>query len=116
MQLRGGRNAAFDALNTFTRTRGELPGDATRPQTIGLNDSPVGLAAFQLDHDPKSYELIARAFVDRAEGGLTRDDILDNVTLFWLTNTGVSSSKAILGVPGGTAASPTSATSPFRWP
>jgi pimeloyl-ACP methyl ester carboxylesterase len=67
----------------------------TRPQTMyGLNDSPVGLAAFQLDHDPKSYELIARAFVDGAAGGLTRDDILDNVTLFWLTNTGVSSSKA----------------------
>jgi pimeloyl-ACP methyl ester carboxylesterase len=67
----------------------------TRPQTMyGLNDSPVGLAAIQLDHDPKSYELIARAFVDGVEGGLTRDDILDNVTLFWLTNTGVSSSKA----------------------
>jgi pimeloyl-ACP methyl ester carboxylesterase len=67
----------------------------TRPQTMyALNDSPVGLAAFQLDHDPKSYELIARAFVDGVEGGLTRDDILDNVTLFWLTNTGVSSSKA----------------------
>ena len=67
----------------------------TRPQTMyGLNDSPVGLAAFQLDHDPKSYELIARAFVDGVEGGLTRDDILDNITLFWLTNTGVSSSKA----------------------
>jgi len=67
----------------------------TRPQTMyALNDSPVGLAAFQLDHDPKSYELIARSFVDGVEGGLTRDDILDNVTLFWLTNTGVSSSKA----------------------
>ena len=66
----------------------------TRPQTMyGLNDSPVGLAAFLLDHDPKSYELIARAFVDGAEGGLTRDDFLDNVTMFWLTNTGVSSSK-----------------------
>jgi pimeloyl-ACP methyl ester carboxylesterase len=67
----------------------------TRPQTMyGLNDSPVGLAAFMLDHDPKSYELIARGFVDGVEGGLTRDDFLDNVTLFWLTNTGVSSSKA----------------------
>ena len=67
----------------------------TRPQTMyGLNDSPVGLAAIQLDHDPTSYELIARAFVEGVEGGLTRDDILDNITLFWLTNTGVSSSKA----------------------
>jgi pimeloyl-ACP methyl ester carboxylesterase len=67
----------------------------TRPQTMyGLNDSPVGLAAFLLDHDPKSYELIARGFVDGVEGGLTRDDFLDNISMFWLTNTGVSSSKA----------------------
>src|SRR5438874_372202 len=67
----------------------------TRPQTMyGLNDSPVGLAAFMLDHDPTSYMLIARGFVDGDEGGLTRDDFLDNVTMFWLTNTGVSSSKA----------------------
>jgi pimeloyl-ACP methyl ester carboxylesterase len=66
----------------------------TRPQTMyGLNDSPIGLAAFMLDHDPKSYALIARGFVDRDEGGLTRDDFLDNITLFWLTNTGVSASK-----------------------
>ena len=67
----------------------------TRPQTMyGLNDSPVGLAAYLLDHDPISYKtLIAPAFVDGVEGGLTRDDILDNITLFWLTNTGVSSSK-----------------------
>ena len=67
----------------------------TRPQTMyGLNDSPVGLAAFLLDHDPTSYELIARGFVDGVEGGLTRDDFLDNITMFWLTNTGVSSAKA----------------------
>jgi pimeloyl-ACP methyl ester carboxylesterase len=67
----------------------------TRPQTMyALNDSPVGLAAFLLDHDPKSYELIARGFVDGVEGGLTRDDILDNISMFWLTNTGVSSSKS----------------------
>jgi pimeloyl-ACP methyl ester carboxylesterase len=67
----------------------------TRPQTMyGLNDSPVGLAAMLLDHDPKSYELIARGFVDGVEGGLTRDDFLDNVSMFWLTNTGVSSSKS----------------------
>jgi pimeloyl-ACP methyl ester carboxylesterase len=67
----------------------------TRPQSMyGLNDSPVGLAAILLDHDPTSYELIARGFVDGVEGGLTRDDFLDNVSMFWLTNTGVSSSKS----------------------
>jgi pimeloyl-ACP methyl ester carboxylesterase len=67
----------------------------TRPQTMyGLNDSPVGLAAYLLDHDPISYaKLISPAFVDGVEGGLSRDDILDNITMFWLTNTGVSSSK-----------------------
>jgi pimeloyl-ACP methyl ester carboxylesterase len=66
----------------------------TRPQTLyGLADSPIALAAFMLDHDAKSYKLIARAFVDGDEGGLTRDDFLDNVTMFWLTNTGVSASR-----------------------
>ena len=65
----------------------------TRPQTLtGLVDSPVGLAAFLIDHDAKSYELIARAF-DGRPGGLTRDDVLDNVTLFWLTNTAISSGR-----------------------
>jgi pimeloyl-ACP methyl ester carboxylesterase len=67
----------------------------TRPQTMyGLNDSPVFLAAYMLDHDPKSYELIARGFVNGVEGGLTRDDVLDNITMFWLTNTGVSTAKS----------------------
>ena len=68
---------------------------AWHPQTLfGLADSPVALAAWLLDHDPISYKtLIAPAFVDGREGGLTRDDILDNVTLFWLTNTGVSASR-----------------------
>jgi len=64
-----------------------------RPQTLyGLADSPVGLAAWMLDHDIQSYELIARVF-DGAQEGLTRDDILDNVTLYWLTNTAVSSAR-----------------------
>jgi hypothetical protein len=65
----------------------------TRPQRMyGLNDCPIGLAAYLLDHDSTTYaKLIAPAFVDGVEGGLTRDDILDNVTLFWLTKTGVSS-------------------------
>jgi pimeloyl-ACP methyl ester carboxylesterase len=66
----------------------------TRPQTLyGLADSPVDLAAFMLDHDAASYELISRVFVDGANEGLTRDDVLDNITLFWLTNTGVSASR-----------------------
>jgi pimeloyl-ACP methyl ester carboxylesterase len=66
---------------------------ATRPQTLtGLADSPVGLAAFLLDHDAKSLALIARAF-DGEPTGLTPDDVLDNVTLFWLTNTAVSSAR-----------------------
>jgi pimeloyl-ACP methyl ester carboxylesterase len=64
-----------------------------RPQTLyGIADSPVGLAAWMLDHDPKSYELIARAFAGNP-GGLSRDDVLDNVTLYWLTNTGISSAR-----------------------
>ncbi|HKC04204.1 MAG TPA: epoxide hydrolase [Sphingomicrobium sp.] len=64
-----------------------------RPQTLyGLADSPIGLAAWMLDHDIQSYELIARVF-DGAQEGLTRDDILDNVTLYWLTNTAVSSAR-----------------------
>jgi pimeloyl-ACP methyl ester carboxylesterase len=64
-----------------------------RPQTLyGIADSPVGLAAWILDHDAASYALIARVFDGKTEG-LTRDDILDNITLYWLTNTGVSSAR-----------------------
>ena len=63
---------------------------ASRPQTLyGIADSPVGLAAWLLDHDPRSLEMIARSF-DGVPEGLTRDDVLDNCTHFWLTNTGVS--------------------------
>ncbi len=65
----------------------------TRPQTLtGLADSPVGLAAFMIDHDWKSHALIARAFAGGKEG-LSRDDVLDNVTLFWLTNTAISAAR-----------------------
>ncbi|MBV8688037.1 MAG: epoxide hydrolase [Alphaproteobacteria bacterium] len=64
-----------------------------RPQTLyALADSPVGLAAWIIDHDIRSYDLIARVF-DGASEGLTRDDILDNITLYWLTNTAVSSAR-----------------------
>ncbi|GAB3366971.1 epoxide hydrolase [Lysobacter rhizosphaerae] len=64
-----------------------------RPQTLyALADSPVGLAAYLLDHDARSYELIARVFDGRTEG-LSRDDVLDNITLFWLTNTAISAAR-----------------------
>src|SRR4051812_27897508 len=64
-----------------------------RPQTLyGIADSPVGLAAWMLDHDARSYSLIKRVFDGQSEG-LTRDDILDNVTLYWLTNTAISSAR-----------------------
>lgn len=66
---------------------------ANRPQTqYGIEDSPIGLAAWLLDHDARSYELIARVFNGKAEG-LTRDDVLDNITLYWLTTTAVSSAR-----------------------
>jgi pimeloyl-ACP methyl ester carboxylesterase len=65
----------------------------SRPQTLtGMADSPIGLAAFLLDHDAKSYELIARAF-NGEPTDLTRDDVLDNITLFWLTNTAISAAR-----------------------
>src|SRR5687767_11083792 len=64
-----------------------------RPQTLyGIADSPVGLAAYFLDHDARSYELIARVFAGQSEG-LTRDDILDNITITWLTNTALSGAR-----------------------
>jgi pimeloyl-ACP methyl ester carboxylesterase len=64
-----------------------------RPQTLyGIADSPVGLAAYFLDHDARSYELISRVFAGKSEG-LTRDDILDNITLTWLTNTALSGAR-----------------------
>jgi pimeloyl-ACP methyl ester carboxylesterase len=66
---------------------------ANRPQSIyGIGDSPVGMAAWMIDHDARSYALIARVFDGRPEG-LTRDDILDNATLYWLTNTTISSAR-----------------------
>jgi pimeloyl-ACP methyl ester carboxylesterase len=65
----------------------------TRPQTLtALADSPVGLATFMIDHDARSLELIARSF-DGVDEGLTPDDVLDNITLFWLTNSAVSAAR-----------------------
>jgi len=68
---------------------------ARRPQTIGysLAEAPVGLAAFLLDHDPHSYEQAVHAFDGNPDGNLTRDEILNNITLYWLTNTGSSAAK-----------------------
>jgi pimeloyl-ACP methyl ester carboxylesterase len=64
-----------------------------RPQTLyAIEDSPVGLAAWIMDHDIRSYELIRNVFDGQSEG-LTRDDVLDNITLYWLTNTAVSSAR-----------------------
>ena len=89
--------AALEAMATFRATGfGYFLEQATRPQTIGyaLLDSPVALAAWMLDHDTDSYEKISRAFVDgQPSGNLTRDHILDNVTVYWLTGTGVSAAR-----------------------
>ena len=89
---------AHAALATFTADGfGYFLEQSTRPQTIGysLLDSPVGLAAWLLDHDTDSYSKIARAFVDgRAVGNLTRENILDNITLYWLTGTGASAARS----------------------
>jgi pimeloyl-ACP methyl ester carboxylesterase len=77
----------------YTHGTGYAQEMALRPQTIyGMADSPIGLAAWLLDHDARSYDLITRVFAGQREG-LTRDDILDNVTLYWLTNTTVSSAR-----------------------
>jgi pimeloyl-ACP methyl ester carboxylesterase len=90
--------AALDALNTFKASGfGYFLEQATRPQTIGyaLLDSPVSLAAWMLDHDTDAYYKISRAFVDgQPSGNLTRDHILDNITLYWLTGTGTSAARA----------------------
>jgi pimeloyl-ACP methyl ester carboxylesterase len=74
---------------------GYLAEQATRPQTIGysLTDSPVGLAAWLLDHDPHSYEQLAHAIEGHPEGELTRDEILDDITLYWVTGTGASAAR-----------------------
>ena len=89
--------AAHAALATFTTDGfGYFQEQVTRPQTIGysLLDSPVGLAAWMLDHDTDSYTKISRAFVNgQPTGNLTRDHVLDNITLYWLTGTGASAAR-----------------------
>jgi pimeloyl-ACP methyl ester carboxylesterase len=90
--------AALEAVCTFKTTGfGYFLEQATRPQTIGyaLLDSPVALAGWMLDHDTDSYYKIAGAFVDgKPTGGLTRDHVLDNITLYWLTGTGASAARS----------------------
>jgi pimeloyl-ACP methyl ester carboxylesterase len=85
---------AWDQLDFFYRKGLAYANEmGLRPQTLyGIVDSPAGLASWMLDHDARSYELIARSFDGKKEG-LTRDDILDNVTLYWLTNTAISSAR-----------------------
>jgi pimeloyl-ACP methyl ester carboxylesterase len=92
--LAGDEKRAWDQLDFFYRNGlGYAQEMARRPQTLyGIEDSPIGLAAWILDHDARSYDLIARVF-DGASEGLSRDDVLDNITLYWLTNTAVSSAR-----------------------
>jgi len=85
---------AWDQLDLFYKKGLAYASEMSlRPQTLyGIADSPVGLAAWILDHDARSYSLIARVFDGHPEG-LTRDDILDNITMYWLTNTAISSAR-----------------------
>ena len=90
--------AALEQTKTFRASGfGYFLEQATRPQTIGyaLLDSPVALAAWMLDHDTDAYYKISRAFTGgQPSGGLTRDHVLDNITLYWLTGTGVSAARS----------------------
>ena len=90
--------AALDALAEFHATgAGYFVEQATRPETIGyaLLDSPIALAAWMIDHDTDSYQKIARGFVDgQPSGNLTREHIVDNITLYWLTGTGASAARS----------------------
>jgi pimeloyl-ACP methyl ester carboxylesterase len=92
--LAADEDSAFDILQHFFKTGVGYAGEmANRPQTLyAIEDSPVGLAAWMLDHDVASYELIARAFAGDP-GGISRDDVLDNVTHYWLTKSGISSAR-----------------------
>ncbi len=90
--------AALDQLDAFHATgTGYFVEQATRPETIGyaLLDSPIALAAWMIDHDTDAYLKIARAFVDKQpSGNLTREHIVDNITLYWLTGTGASAARS----------------------
>jgi pimeloyl-ACP methyl ester carboxylesterase len=92
--LSGDERHAWQQLDFFYKKGlGYANEMALRPQTIyGIVDSPVGLAAWILDHDAASQALISRVFAGQREG-LTRDDVLDNITMYWLTNTAISSAR-----------------------
>jgi pimeloyl-ACP methyl ester carboxylesterase len=111
---------ALDAIATFrTSGTGYFIEQATRPQTIGyaLLDSPLALAAWLLDHDTDAYYKISRAFTSgQPSGGLTRDHILDNVTLYWLTGTGTSAARAYWESGRATAAAAGQAPPPVSVP
>jgi pimeloyl-ACP methyl ester carboxylesterase len=104
--LNADEKKAYEQLDDFNKNGLAYAEEMSlRPQTLyGLDDSPIGLAAWMLDHDIRSYKLIARTFNGQKEG-LTRDDILDTVTLYWVTNTGVSAARlyweAAQGAKGG---------------
>ncbi len=93
--LAGDEQRAFDQLNSlFTKGFGYALEMSLRPQTLyGLADSPVALAAWMLDHDARSLADIVLAFEGNPVDGLTRDEVLDNITMTWLTNTGMSSGR-----------------------
>jgi pimeloyl-ACP methyl ester carboxylesterase len=87
------RNAWDQLVFFYTSGLGYANEMGNRPQTLyALADSPIGLAAWMIDHDDRSEKMIARAFAGQSEG-LSRDDVLDNVTLYWLTNTAISSAR-----------------------
>jgi pimeloyl-ACP methyl ester carboxylesterase len=92
--LAGDELHAFEQLSDFYgKHLGYAIEMGNRPQTLyGLNDSPIALAAWILDHDKDAYQMIAPAFAGHP-GGLSRDDVLDNITMYWLTETGISSSR-----------------------
>ena len=92
--LSGDEQQAFEQLSDFyAKHLGYAVEMSNRPQTLyALHDSPIALAAWMLDHDKDSYEMIAPAFFGKP-GGLSRDDVLDNVTLYWLTNSGIPSAR-----------------------
>jgi hypothetical protein len=94
--LSADESRAYDQLSfLFTKGIGYALEMGLRPQTLyGLADSPIALAAWMLDHDARSYEDVSQAFVDGDPvGGLTRDEVLDTITLTWVTNTGISTAR-----------------------
>jgi pimeloyl-ACP methyl ester carboxylesterase len=107
---------ALDAFRALTK-RGYIVEMPEHPQTIGyaLTDTPVGMAAWMLDHDADSYEKISRAFVEgQTSGGLTREHIVDNLSLYWLTNTATSSARSYWEVGRATSAAIASGQKPAK--